>query len=460
MIWFVQTFCLAALTWTAPEPITNSVTNGNYSLAYNDATGQVFAAWADMDAGNIPVSSFFTPGANWSPEIDISNQAISVSPSRLMFPVVAYHKQLQRMFASWTPQLSGKPTYSIYNGSWSPQSGASTMFTNTLVNMAYNDGTNELFMLWGNGPVFNTIYNTSTSSWGPTVTVSASNEANAISGVYDPSANQFVAVWSTGSIMTNNLTYAVYSGGSWSSPQTIPGAVATSRPKLGLAYNEGTGNAYVAWNDATTGYPTYSFYDGTSWSAPAFINMVSQPIADVNLVYDPANMLLVAAWVDNTTKLPEYALLPDGSSTWSATEPFPGASVAGWNIQPAVPCGVALVYDSNLGKVFAGWADGTTGYPIWTFTGSPIPLFISDLSGRRFSDQFLLQKDLINLISWQVTFSTITGYEIYRDGQLIAVLDASATSYADHNQVNRSTTYTVVAKGPGGSRQSLSVVVN
>jgi|GEM_PF-1943993 len=463
MLPFLQTLCLAAITWSPPQPITNSVTNGAYSLAYDSGTNQVFAGWTDTDAGDLPVSSFYTAGADWSAEKDISNQpVVDAANVPNMYPILAYHGQLQEMFATWSAKGFSRPFYSIYNGtSWSSQSSVSTMFTNTLVNEVYVDALGQLFAVWGNGPVYYAIYDPITSSWGTTGTISGgSNVASEISLVYDASSSQLIAVWSAGSLMASNITYSIYLGGSWSSPQAIAGATSSNRPEIGVAYNSATGLAYAAWNDMTTGYPIYSFYNGTTWSAPAFIVQTSQPIFDVSLVYDPNDMQLIAAWIDSATKLPQYSVLPDGSSTWSAATPFPGASPAGWNIRTSEPTGVALVYDPGLGKVFAGWADGSTGYPIWTFTGPPVPFFISGLSGKRLSDQFLLQKELINVISWQTNYSTITGYEIYRDGQLIAVLGPSAKSFVDHNQLNRSTIYTVVANGPNNSRQSLSVVIN
>lgn len=92
--------------------------------------------------------------------------------------------------------------------------------------------------------------------------------------------------------------------------------------------------------------------------------------------------------------------------------------------------------------------DSSTGLPV----GSPFPITENiafpgtfafalspvapptNLSGSQKKDDFALEYELFNQLSWNASPSEISGYYVYRNSVKIATLDSFTLSYTDHNR--------------------------
>ncbi len=71
----------------------------------------------------------------------------------------------------------------------------------------------------------------------------------------------------------------------------------------------------------------------------------------------------------------------------------------------------------------------------------------NSLTGRQIKNVYLLQTDVVNILNWQANpLETAAGYNIYRNGILIATVSSSTFTYEDHNRTKGVTTcYSVTA---------------
>ncbi len=81
------------------------------------------------------------------------------------------------------------------------------------------------------------------------------------------------------------------------------------------------------------------------------------------------------------------------------------------------------------------------------------------LSCEKKTNDFGIIQEYYNLLNWQAPFSSIAGYYLRRNGDIIATLPSTALSYEDHNQpIQAEDTYTLTAFNSAGS-ESNSVTV-
>lgn len=79
----------------------------------------------------------------------------------------------------------------------------------------------------------------------------------------------------------------------------------------------------------------------------------------------------------------------------------------------------------------------------------PSPL---NLTVQQNAIAFLLQTDLVNILNWQADpLSTVSGYNVYRNGSKIATLSNSTFTYQDHNRTKGTTCYAVTAFNANGT---------
>lgn len=92
---------------------------------------------------------------------------------------------------------------------------------------------------------------------------------------------------------------------------------------------------------------------------------------------------------------------------------------------------------------------------------SPSILPPSNLQGTQKKNNFGLEYELFNTLQWQLSTSLdVQGYHIYRNDVLIATVNASTTSYQDHNQPRGvATLYAVVAFDSNGAMSSPVTVI-
>lgn len=100
---------------------------------------------------------------------------------------------------------------------------------------------------------------------------------------------------------------------------------------------------------------------------------------------------------------------------------------------------------------------GSPTYVQFNFLGYPPNLQpVTNLHGKQLKNNFGLEYELYNQLSWQASVSSnVTGYFIYRDGVRIATTNAITYTYQDHNQPhNVAVVYALVAFDSDGNTSS------
>jgi sugar lactone lactonase YvrE len=134
----------------------------------------------------------------------------------------------------------------------------------------------------------------------------------------------------------------------------------------------------------------------------------------------------------------------------------------------------ATLYVGNTGDNSVLAFDSSSGMPI----GSPFPITEdiaypgtfafalspvsppSNLSGYQKKDDFALEYELFNRLSWSASPSEISGYYVYRNDVKIATLGAFTLSYTDHNREKGvAVNYSVTAFDQAGNESEAATCV-
>ncbi len=102
---------------------------------------------------------------------------------------------------------------------------------------------------------------------------------------------------------------------------------------------------------------------------------------------------------------------------------------------------------------------GNPTFVQFDFLGFPPPPNIlqppTNLQGNQKKNDFGLEYELYNQLTWTPSVSSVTGYFIYRDGKKIAEVNAAENSYSDHNRIKGvSYLYAVTAFNAAGDESS------
>lgn len=403
----------------------------NYDVytTYNDANNTVFAVWAESDGefGNIFYAIY--DGSTWT----TPGTAVPLGSSFGAYHnvIASYNAANQTVVITWSDYIDYIPYYAVFDGTtWITPGTPIPMGTSTVV---YND-----------------VYNT-----------------------YDAAAQTIVAAW----VNDGNQFpyYSVFDGLTWVTTDLIPVGVSTGgKNDVVLTYDAARQTVVAAWGDRLSNQPIYAVFNGTSWTTPgtAIPQGTSSGVNyNVSLVFQGSNNTIIAAWGDSNDYSIYYNVF--NGTTWGSARTIPlGASVGVYQ-------GVSLTYNSDTGQVFAAWSDSTDYLPfysilngtVWT-TGAPIPvspslgidydvilvfdpyvhqvvatwgnypgdadpfynIFVtalpSNLTGSGCCNSFATQRVWVNRLEWTPVLSAI-GYNIYRNGALIAQVGAGVTQYND-----------------------------
>ena len=94
-----------------------------------------------------------------------------------------------------------------------------------------------------------------------------------------------------------------------------------------------------------------------------------------------------------------------------------------------------------------------------TINPSPPPLPPTNFEGVQKINNFAVAQEHFNALSWTPSLSVIAGYNLSRNGQLIATLSPTTVTYQDHNRpLNQNTTYTLRAFNDAGSISYASTI--
>jgi hypothetical protein len=209
---------------------------------------------------------------------------------------------------------------------------------------------------------------------------------------YDSTRGRIMATWND--FVSNNPTYSIFDGASWTVP--LPIELSVARGNVFSSYNTALDRTVATWVDDLTGEPVYATYDGTSWvpsapivmtqsrsdtvlTSPFLASLFNQTVAiwldlgDIPFIstyngtswsapvevgmgeyanafansFDPVRMQTLATWRDLETSTPFFTIF-DGMS-WSTPAMIQNTPVSSQT--------VLSVFDSTSGQSFAAWLD-------------------------------------------------------------------------------------------------------
>lgn len=195
------------------------------------------------------------------------------------------------------------------------------------------------------------------------INISAKAARTAVYCSYDTSTNLIMATWND--FVSNNPTYAIFDGVTWSAPAPIELSVAQNN--IFSSYNSLLDRTVATWTDNVTGDPVYSVYNGSSWTSSAPIIATQQAISD---------SVFTAFVLDKT-----YAIWLDSFDIPYLSSYEGGAWSAPMEVSTGEYSGIILnSYDSIRMHTISTWNDLATSTP-----------FFSIFDGMNWSDPAMIQ---------------------------------------------------------------------
>lgn len=354
---------LHASTWSTPEAINNGILGMSFFVngVYDSSSNQVFAAWSSSpQVTTMPYYSIYTATGGWTTP-EVIGQGVSMSNVSLGYINSGPNTGvLVTAFSDGASSpVSSNPVSFFYNSSWGPYT---SIETNSMalgnVYLAYSTNTQRLYAAWIDSSFTpNFAVSVDAISW-ESIPFPVANpnvkESNAdVTIACDNSGNLFAA-WKN--IYTGQPTYGIYDGNSW-----VTGPISATynnsvQDKVFLIYAANSDQIIAAWVDKARVF-NYAIYSSGYWSTPIAVSG-TQVTRDVNLAYDDDTGKVYASWADTTTGgNPTYAVYDQNSQIWSVA---PIATDYRAMLQ------VTLVYASGLSQMFALWMDVDTNSPFWS----------------------------------------------------------------------------------------------
>ena len=201
-------------TWANKAAIPPGVSNGVksiVSMGFKENTNQMFAAWSDTIT-NLPYYSIYN-GLSWSTAATIPK---GLSNGVAYDVTLAYNENTGQIFAAWADSLTNLPYYSIYKGSsWSTATlipyGSSNGVYND-ISLAYNPNTFQMFATWADSNDIPNYFSTFSSTWETAAILPPGNSNGTgypLPLVYDESNQLMYCLWTSG--LTIDSTYFSYS---------------------------------------------------------------------------------------------------------------------------------------------------------------------------------------------------------------------------------------------------------
>ena len=339
---------------------------------------------------------------------------------------------------------------------WSfSQDNGTTWSTAALINGANNiyppvvvTSTSVGFMaVWRNSDLdaFATFTSDEGATWSTPVNISNSglvNSAVIVSGT----ENKFMATWrETSGSGSAHAAFSSNNGATWTPTDSIPSTGVTSD-----VWVSGNSRGFMAtWVVDTAIYTSYNVLGTSTWSEPQAIIISTSGAITSDISIAAAESGFVISWINPANNRVCAGFYSELDATWNDII----------EVSSTVHASVGNVADGGNGRGFVSvsavgntcmfaWlgTDGNTHSSFSYITPGSIAA-PTTISGTQKKIDSGLVYELFNTIQWPSSSSSwISGYRIYRNDILIATLNASATSYQDHNQPRGATTlYSVVA---------------
>lgn len=399
-----------------------SFTGREPDIAVNPATGDAILVWVlDSGVNDIPQSSLIPFGGVWGPIVNInvstnftSAPSIDINSSGIAF--VAYRSDF------------GFPI------------GPSVIST------------------------FGSISGVNLTWTAPGVLIGGANVGFSLKAVINPlNNNGTVVVDSSNTLYSSTLFYP---GGTSSGLAVLDTGAGVTLPDMD---NDAAGNIVAVWYQPNGGSPVVNsatFDPNTnSWSSPTPIPSSGLGVIGAPKVAVAPSGVASAVWTEVSPSLAtfiEAATLPFGG-TWQNIETIatPNTSI------PAVAAssgGVAAIWKAEgIPEIVQGTFNTLIPPPPPPPPPVTAPLPPSNLQGEVLKVKFLDQTEYVHRLTWQPSPDpTVVGYRVYRNGVLIAQLNAAQLSYEDHNRRKyRRETYYVVSFNEAGIESSpIAVIIN
>ena len=302
------------------------------------------------------ISHLVYAGGSWSAPQQISATNKSSSDIKL-----SYNGSTQQVFATWSSFPGAHPMYATYSpaSGWSSVASIANQAAVGNINATYDSSTQQVFATWTNSPTSHPTVAMYTPSvgWNSPTTIDTSTAASDVTVAYDPGTQQVFAAWSN-TASSFSPTSAIYNNTSWS---VLP--ITDDLANLGdvSLVNIGNTGDMIAGYGADNGSDQPAFIDyipGLQWSGSFYLN--STVNGSISFVYDAQLDKVIAVWADNNHH-PTYAIFTLNVG-WTTPTTITTASTTGY---------VSIAYQSSTGIVFAAWADSNTSYPMYaTYTPS------------------------------------------------------------------------------------------
>jgi hypothetical protein len=419
-------------TWNPdpPLPIPGAIAGvsaARISSSYSPTLAEFLTTWVES-VGDFPVYALFN-GSSWTTPAHIPGSSTAV-------PAGVFSSFGLGIFVStWLNNSPAIATYATFNGSsWTtPAQIGATATAVGPINPAFDSLAGTFLATWINSvtnlPTYS-IFNGVSWSTPTAIPGSSTALANGAFLSFDAVSGKFLVVWKDQS--TGFPFYALFDGTNWTTPVAIPGAGATSDGAVIVASDDALAGLFlITWKDATSSLPFYATFNGTSWSTPASVPGSGTCVEAVTSSFDSSSGVFMVMWIDNATRLPFYATYT--GVTWSTPSGIPSSTVQGqFNVfSAAAP-------DSFL----ATFAEMTVLTPFYSvFQPSlppPPPVSITGLASQNRS---VLQKELLNIISWTAPVGvpwTPAFYLLYRNAALTdlagSVPATGPLEFVDHNR--------------------------
>lgn len=492
LLLFCQPYLSADAWLPAALPIPPGTANGvefDICLTYDASNNTVVGAWSNVKGGSVPnLTPFYAiyNGSTWSTPGTVISSGLPIVQRDIN---LIFDPANNAVVASWIDDsATTSANYSIWNGlTWTtptPISAVNFAQNSNDVNLIYNSGNSAVFAAWcqaSSPPLlpYYSIWNGSLSvpSWTTPATISLGSGSGASSGVqndvtltYDAAISTLIAAWGDSSSSFPYYSISSDNGATWTTAQIPlgtpgPGTSTGVNNNVSLVYNPANNTVVAAWADMGSDLPYYTVYNGTSWTMPVQIpTNGSNGVRDnVILAYNSDSQTVFAAWGDSSSPhIPYYSILT--GNTWT-TGTIPLGSGAG--ASNGADFDVYLIYDPNSHQMIATWGDSSSFKPYYStyITNErpipPGPLPPTGLVGKQHKNDFATVSERYNTLHWQASPSSgVAGYLIYRNGILIATLNANVLCYQDHNQKkNANTLYSVVAINSQGIPSTPATVI-
>jgi hypothetical protein len=455
-------------TWGTEVAISGS--GASSPLLGIDSNGDVVALWL---ANGIVQSANLPAGGTWSPAANVSSTSGGATTPGLAVDTSG------NAIAVWASNnVIESATQTPFGGSWSTTTIISSS-SGTSSSPAVAEGGGNFVAVWQTSTSgIDTINSASTTIGGtwstPLTIISAPTGTNVnFPTVGVDSSGDAAAIWFQ-YLTSDNANYELYAVAStlpstasaWVPPTILmtgePGIVANPANLFSKVVWDTNDNALAVWQTSFDG-STFTIMSSLKpvngvWSIPIAIN---SGLYSYNVDVDVSvrsRALALTMFYDGTNI--------DIQTTTANTGPL--FSTPNWGTLTTISVGnnsnphVSLSSNSNNVNAAAVWLtfDGTNDR-VQAVVGSDVLVVPpSNLAVTQGSNDFGIFTEFFNTLTWELSTSpNIVNYLIFRNGQYIAGVSPSATSYVDNNAVqNGSVTYGIEALNNQLSQSAMATV--